>query len=467
MTQRFGRDYSRRDMLRFSAGGAGAALLAGVGRPGFAAAQDEAPTPTPPPDRQPAEGRATVIEVYEVWSGDLFKTFGALADAFEQSQPDIGVKIIYAAGDDDKTTTKTFAAIAAGQPPDLAWVDGGDIASWVVQGALEPLDELIAGVGLSEADFWAPSWRKSLWDGQVYALPLTSDANFAFLWNKQIFREVGLDPERAPATLDEMTAMNDQIAIVDGDRITRLGIIPWTVYGSPNSMLTWGWAFGGDFYDVANQKVTADNPNNIAALEWMVENYAKKYDPTQISAFQSGFGSNESNPLYQGQTAMAPIGSWELANIAQYAPNLEFGLAPMPTGPNATAPATWVGGWSVGIPKGAKNREAAFQFLNFIAGNGGGVEQMAQRTGFFPGYQKAAYFAEVVDQDPTLGQFVEILREAQHVPPPMPAWAFYSQALGSAVDDAVLGEKSPQDALAEATQTSQRELDRVLRRAGG
>jgi multiple sugar transport system substrate-binding protein len=138
---------SRRSVLRGAAGGAAAAALGLSGGRGVSARQDAVPTPTPPPDRQPAAGRKTNIEIYEVWTGRMFDAVNEMAAAFEAAQPDIGVKVVYA-GQEPDNETKTFAAIASGNAPDLGWVGGHNVASWVVQDALQPLDEFVAGAGL-------------------------------------------------------------------------------------------------------------------------------------------------------------------------------------------------------------------------------------------------------------------------------------------------------------------------------
>ena len=64
----------------------------------------------------------------------------------------------------------------------------------------------------------------------------------------------------------------------------RIGIIPWVQAGNANATFTWGWAFGGSFYDPKTQKVTADNPGVVKAMEWMTS-YAKKFDVTRVNAF--------------------------------------------------------------------------------------------------------------------------------------------------------------------------------------
>jgi ABC-type glycerol-3-phosphate transport system substrate-binding protein len=479
---------SRRSMLRLLAGGTAASLLAACSSvtppgvtPGVAGTPPAAgapaatpaggnaaaatPVPTPVPEREAASGRKTTIEVYTAYSGAGYQTVLELADMFEKSQPDIGVRVVFA-GTLPDNETKTFAAVAGGKAPDVAWVDGPQVSSWAVQGVLQPIDQYLSAAGLKESDYWPPSWKQNLWKGQVYALTLTSDANFGFFWNKGLFKDGGLDPEKPPTTIEEATDMADKLSKVENDRIIRLGMVPWTVYGSPNSMYTWGWVFGGDFYDEASGKITADHPANVAALEWMVDRFAKKYDPARVSGFQAGFGTGENGPFHLGYTAMQPLGNWEIASLQQFHPDLQYGITYMPQGPNNAPPhSSWVGGWCLGIPKGAKNPEAGFQFMNYIAGTGEGVDYLAKQRNFFPGYMKAKIYSDI-QNDPKLGQFYNILKETQHQRPVIPVQSFYSKALGKALDDAVLGGKNPKDALAEATTTTQRELDSTLKRYG-
>ena len=52
----------------------------------------------------------------------------------------------------------------------------------------------------------------------------------------------------------------------EGDRLVRIGLVPWGVYGRANSLFTWGWAFGGEFYDAAQGRVTATDPDVVRAL---------------------------------------------------------------------------------------------------------------------------------------------------------------------------------------------------------
>src|SRR5205823_4634845 len=126
--------------------------------------------------------------------------------------------------------------------------------------------------------------------GKTYALPWGADPNFAFVWNKALFREVGLDPERPPRTLDELRQYARKLTKIDAQgHIVRLGFVPWE-YEFPNAMFTFGYAFGGEFYQEPGPgqmigKVTANDPHIIAALTWLAD-YGKEYDVRKMTSLK-------------------------------------------------------------------------------------------------------------------------------------------------------------------------------------
>src|SRR5690606_38374013 len=92
--------------------------------------------------------------------------------------------------------------------------------------------------------------------------------------NKKLFESVGLDPDKQPETVEELEEYSAKLLKKDGPNVTQIGTIPWDWYGYSNSMFTWGWSFGGSFYDKEKELATPDHDNNIRALEWLVK-YAK------------------------------------------------------------------------------------------------------------------------------------------------------------------------------------------------
>lgn len=401
------------------------------------------------------------VSIWHPWGGTQKEKFDRVVQEFNRTHPLIRVKPLFTPND-LSNNQKFFTAVAAAKPPDIVFVDGQQTAAWAEQGALDPLDDFIAKDGIKRSDYFPPCWNQNEYDGHVWALTYCADPNFAFVWNKKVFREAGLDPDKPPATIEELDRYNDLITKKSGAKITRMGIIPWAQYGAANSIFTWGWAFGGEFYDSKTRKVTADHPRVVKALEWMV-GYAKRYDVTRVNAFAAGFGSREQNPLYIGQVAMQCLHISGIEEIKQYAPNLEYGVGYIPAPRGGERHSSWVGGWCLAIPKGCRHPKAAWEFIKWACRDPKGTLAAGRIQGLFPGYRKSPYF-DAIRNKPGYGQFLRIMEECRHQRPVMPAQAFYMSALNRAVEYAIYGRMTPRQALKQAARETQAELD--LRLAG-
>ncbi len=196
-------------------------------------------------------------------------------------------------------------------------------SSWPTgrRGALTDITDQVNKSGLKgERDFWLPRWQESTFAGRIYALPWGADPNFAFLWNKEAFRKAGL-PDRALRDIAELDDFNAKLMKFDGDRIVQVGLIPWDWDGD-NSMFTWGYAFGGEFYKPPppgklTGEITANHPANVRALQWMA-GYSKNYDVRRISAFRNAYPGVNNNPFILGFQAMRLFHVTEMTWLRKY-----------------------------------------------------------------------------------------------------------------------------------------------------
>jgi Bacterial extracellular solute-binding protein len=144
---------------------------------------------------------------------------------------------------------------------------------------------------------------KEWFDPNVYALGQYKQktyglsyraGDFCVLYNKQHFKEAGLDPQKGPATIAELDSYAEKLTRRGpGGRIDRMGFLP---NSDENQFWLFGTVFGGKFYDAQSQKVTADDPNLVRALEWF-QSYPKKYGSKKVAAFQSGLSSERAQNL--------------------------------------------------------------------------------------------------------------------------------------------------------------------------
>ena len=415
-------------------------------------------TGSPPP---PPQGKV-IINVWHPWPGDQGEEFRRLVDIFNERNPGIHVRLLYVPNN-LSSNQKLFLSISAGMPPDCTFVDGPQVCEWAARGAILPLDELMAKSGVRNEEFWEPCWRQNQFRAKTYALTYCADPNFAFFWNKEAFKSVGLLEGGPPKTLEDLDRMARALAAYDATgRLTRIGFIPWNVFGYANSIFTWGWAFGGEFYAPGTERLTCgEDPHVLEAVRWM-KSYADEYGFERINSFVEGRGDQADNPFIHGMIAMAAGHVSNIKLFKKYAPNLDYGVVSFPYPAKMGADhSAWMGGWCLAIPRGSRYPEQAFEFMKWLCTSEEAGRSMIATTGTFPGYIASPAF-DLVAGDDKLEAFYEVLKNTRHQRPVMPAQAYFMGALDRAISNVLNESKTPEDALLYAQQETQKELDRVL-----
>jgi multiple sugar transport system substrate-binding protein len=405
-------------------------------------------------DNQPGKIRLTV---WSMWSGQEEKNFQQVLDRYQQLHPNISIENLGAVNDD----TKTVRAIVAGVPPDLCTLsDPFFLGPLATNGAIYPLDEWFAKSGLQEKDFISASLRQCRFKDRLYAMPFLIDC-MALLYNKKLFRDAHLDPERPPRTTEEMEAIAVELTASDANGINRLGLMPVTDENMISQM------FGGQLYDAKTNQVTPDHEGNLAALKWYAGLIGKMGGYQKVNEFSSGFGKDQSanNPFFMGKVAMMLNGEWNPRWCDKYAPSLDYGVAPLPYPSNRPelARSTWLGGNVFCIPKGGKHPKEAWELLvwmqtdeaqillaslnNNIPNRRSALKSPQLREGA-PYKQKFAVYLDLADTH-NAGSF-----------PVLPVANMYSNELVTARELVLTGEKQPEEALRDVRMRVQRELNK-------
>jgi multiple sugar transport system substrate-binding protein len=186
-----------------------------------------------------------------------------------------------------------------------------------------------------------------------------------------------------------------------------------------------------------------------------------KYNPERMTSMQQGFSTSENNPFYAGKLAMQCLVISGIRDIERYAPKLDYGLSFIPAPPDGELRSSWVGGWCLGIPRGAANLEDAWEWIRWLCHSPEGTRTVGREAGVFPGMRQSSYFEEVQGRR-YYSDYARILQESKHQRPVMPVQAFYMRALQRAVESAVYGRMTPAEALAGARENTQAELDLAL-----
>jgi ABC-type glycerol-3-phosphate transport system substrate-binding protein len=308
-----------------------------------------------------------VLDYWEKWTGHEGQAMRKVVDDFNASQSRIFVRYFSMGGIDQKA----LVAIAGGNPPDILGMGNFSVPPYAESNALIPLDELAAEAGIRR-EAYAPSvWPMLTHQGKLWAMVNTCGA-LALFYNKALFREAGLDPERPPRTIDELDhaalqlTRTDGRANLDGLELTQAGFLHtepdwWSWF--------WGYYFGGSLYDAETDKALAASSQNIAAYDW-VRSYPERLGVERVLKFQSGFGfyGTPENPFLAGKVAMVNQGPWLANMIARYRPDMDYGVCPMPVEASIfdeSAPVGLLDSDVLVIPRGARYPRESFEFIAY------------------------------------------------------------------------------------------------------
>jgi len=445
---------SRRAFLQAAAtSAAGALLVACAPAAGPAASSDAASGEAAP------SGEATTIAYWTFWADRWGEFQQQIVDGYNADNQDgIQVEMLIVPWGD--LATKLLTAVSAGNPPDFSIIGRGEVVEWAVREGILPLDDYIAASTESKPEDWFEvAWGECSWQGKSYAQPFES-GTYAAWYNKELFEQAGLDTTQLPVTWADVDAASDKITQGNAtDGYSVVGFIPWN---DRRDLL--GWLSGGEWYDEEAQQVTAVTPENIAGMEW-VKQYADKYNGEALERFRQGLGGGDTadDAFFFFFFGMVWKGSWSLSSKQEYAPDLAFGVAPLPYRADTGNDSINQGSACV-LPTGSPQPEPAYKFLTFMSIHG--ISQWVPNAADMVSRkdQTEIYPNALPDNDEFRGYwklYNDALAYAHHEPL-MPARRFWGDQLNAAVDAIVRGQKSPEQALQDAQDATQRELDKAL-----
>ncbi|WP_188431954.1 extracellular solute-binding protein [Kroppenstedtia guangzhouensis] len=144
------------------------------------------------------DGGTSKDEVITFWHGTTDVEKDALEEIvkrYNEKNPKKKVEAVYIAQQGEGQNEKLLAAIAGGHPPDVAYFDRFEIGSWAAQGSLTEITERVEKAGIDDDSYYDYAIDEARYKGKLYGLPMDSDARLLF-YNKDHFKEVGLDPEK-------------------------------------------------------------------------------------------------------------------------------------------------------------------------------------------------------------------------------------------------------------------------------
>ncbi|MCE5199838.1 MAG: extracellular solute-binding protein [Armatimonadota bacterium] len=423
---------------------------------------------------------------------ERMKGWEAAYAEFERRHPNIEVEML-GMGAGNMNSQKLMTAIVGKVPPDVVLQDRFTVGDWAARATFTPLNELIERDrkkhdGVRPEEYYKAAWNEAVYEGKVYAIPDDIDDRVLY-YNRQLFREVGLDPNRPPRTWDELISYSKRLTKYRADGgFDRIGFIP--LYG--NSWLyLFSWQNGGEFMSPDCRTCTLDNPKTVEALDFLVKYYDQFKGVQALNSFASGFKGGELDPFLTGQVAMKVDCGIFINSIARYNPGLDFAVAPAPVPVDRYEGKagfkgkpqyiTWSGGFSWAIPRGARHVEESWALIKWLKSEEGTrlIHKAQREYNISKGRTYVPWLtANSRVNDILIREFspkIRRLRDAQQTTLSLLPDSLYRPVtfIGlrlwdeqvRATDSAINHKKSPKAALSFGQRVVQKELDKVRNKA--
>ncbi|MBV1732991.1 MAG: ABC transporter substrate-binding protein [Hydrogenophaga sp.] len=387
--------------------------------------------------------------------GPVTKIIDEMAADFEKENPGIKIKPVYAGSYQD-TVTKVLTAAKGGDAPHIAVMLSTDMYTLIDEGVVVAIDDLLKA---PEDKAWLNSFypgfmQNSQTGGKTWGIPFQR-STIVMYWNKDLFKQAGLDPQRPPQNWAEMVEFGQKLTQRDAaGNVSTYGV------QVPSSGFPY-WLFqafttqnGVELMNAAGTQTYFDKPEVVQALQYWVD-LSRKHQIHPAGVVEWGTTPKD---FFERKAAMIWTTTGNLTNIRSNA-KFDFGVAMLPAGKQRGTP-TGGGNFYVLNKTTPAERDAAVKFMKWAT-----TPERATKWAIATGYVSVTpaswetdtmkkYLSEfpapTVARDQLKYARAELsTHENQRV----------TKALNDGLQAALTGSKTPEAAMRDA----QREADRILR----
>jgi sn-glycerol 3-phosphate transport system substrate-binding protein len=387
--------------------------------------------------------------------GPITKIIDSYAADFEKENPGIKLKPIYS-GSYQESIAKALTSMKSGDPPVMSILLSTDMYTLVDEDAIVPFDDLLK---TPEDRAWLKGFypgfmENSQTGGKTWGIPFQR-STIVLYWNKEMFKEAGLDPNRPPASWKEQLDYAQKLTKRDASgKVGQWGL------QIPSSGFPY-WLFqalaiqnGVNLMNPAGTQTYYDRPEVIEALGYWVD-LARKHRVHPEGIVEWGTTPRD---FFERKMAMMWTTTGNLTNVKNNA-KFDFGVAMLPAGKQRGSP-TGGGNFYIFKKSTPAQRDAAMKFIKWVT-----QPARAAQWGIDTGY---VAISPAAFETPVMKKYVAEFPPAAVARDQLPyAKAELSthdnqrvtKALNDGLQAALTGTKTPEQAMKDA----QREAERLLR----
>ncbi len=282
-------------------------------------------------------------------------------------------KVVVTVIPDNQMVTKLATGAQAGDVPDMVSFDLVYMADFMNAGALLDItDELKGDPNYASV---AQAYKDiATWNGKLYGAGFTPDVS-VLIWNKDLFKAAGLDPDKAPTSMAEIHA--------DAKKITALGNGTYGYYfsgacpgcnifvTSPLMVATGSVMLPAKPGDKA---LTGDGVAGV--LTEMKAMWDEKLIPDSA---QADTGANFLATFETGKIGIQGTGGFAISALKHDKPDMNFGIGFLP-GLKDGQTSAFVGGDVIAIPAASKHSDIALKFIHWELTDEAQLEGLAKNN---------------------------------------------------------------------------------------
>ena len=386
--------------------------------------------------------------------GPITKIIDGYANEFMKDNPGIKVNPIYA-GTYQETIVKALTAHKSGNPPVTSVLLSTDMFTLIDEDAIVPFD----GFAKTPAE---QAWMKSFYPafmlnsqtgGKTWGIPFQR-STVVMYWNKEAFKEAGLDPNTPPKNWAELKTMATKLTKKDASgKVTQYGIqipssgFPYWLFQTlttPNDVI---------LANDAGTKVTFDNPKVVEALQYWVDLGKAGVHPPGVVEW-----GTTPKDFFEKKAAIIFTTTGNLTSIRAGA-KFDFGVGMIPANKRAGSP-TGGGNFYIFKKSTPAQQQAAMKFIQWMT-----QPERAAQWSIDTGYvatSAAAYDTPALKK--YTADFPPALVARDQLPHSVAEFSTHdnqrvTKALNDGLQAALTGTKTP----AQAMKDAQAEANRLLR----
>lgn len=259
-----------------------------------------------------------------------------------------GIKAEFVPSPDYNVTKQT--AFASGKYANVFYIDSSALPDWVEAGVVD------MGEGKIEnpEGFYASLLDVFTYDGSLYCAP-KDFATMGLEYNRDLFDAAGLEYPNSDWTWEDLRAAAE--ALTDKEA----GVIGLVTPTDIERWMPFMYQAGGAIFDAQGDFIF-DSPETLKALEFYV-GLVQDGLAGPPSVVDAGWGGEA---FGQGRAAMAMEGGWVIKYLLDQFPDLNWGVAELPTGDAGKATMAFT--VCFGVAANNEYPEESWQLVNFLTG---------------------------------------------------------------------------------------------------